>query len=175
MTQPQDYTNAAKLDILDMLSREALGIFEFRRIADIASMMCPLVDSLGQAVEHEQLGRTMHVSESKAPHLHSVLSGRTFDGQALLRAKYSELQQSHRELKLAHLGVQDAAAQVEHERRGIENDKNLLKAHAESLERERERVGLLAASAGVTINLPRLPALPSLGGGTEETEEQPDL
>lgn len=162
MTQPQDYINAAKLDILDLLSRETPGIFEFRRVSDIANTMCLLVDSFGQPGEHIQLGVTMRASEDKAPNLHAVLCGRAFDGQALLRAKYAELTQSHRDLKLAHLGVQDAAAQVAQARADVASDKSLLEAHAASLERERERLHLLAASAGVQINLPLLPELPSL-------------
>jgi hypothetical protein len=171
MTKLQDYVDAAKLDILNLISKESPGVYEFRRASDIAGMMPALIDSYGQPTEHTQLVTTTRVSEDKAPTLHSVLLGRAFNGSALLQEKYAEMERHHRDLKIAALNIQDAAAQLTQQRSEVELHKKSLLLHEEALVRERERLQLSAATAGVSIVLPPLPELPASLRETEEEDE----
>jgi hypothetical protein len=154
--------DAAKLDILALLGRDTQGIYEFRRVSHVAALMCDLIDSAGQPHEHGQIVRVMREAEDRHINLFNALMGRAFDGQEALRRKYEELQQHHRQLKVAQLGIEDAAARIDVERAVIEVGKKALTAHAEALERERERLHLLAAGEGVEIKLPALPELPAM-------------
>ncbi len=173
-TQHEDYINAAKLDILDLLGREKPRVFEFRRVSEIGKLMCDLINGFGQPVEHSEIILATRLSEDRAPHLHDVLIGRQFNGNDLLRAKYDEMSQKHRELKIAAIGIQDAAAKVEQAQADIDHHKKALRMHEEALERERERLQLVAATAGVQINLPTLPELPAslLDGNEDEAYEE---
>jgi hypothetical protein len=162
--------DAAKVDILEHLQKEIPGVYEFRRIAEIANVMIPLINSFGNHHEHGALAGAMRDSEIIAPHLFEVLAGRAFDGNATLREKYATMLEQQTQLRRTMLDVQDAAQQVALQRHELDAHEVALKAHEGVLERERERLQLEARTRGKEITLPALPRLtnPDDEGGDED-------
>jgi hypothetical protein len=96
MKDLKTFTDAAKLDVLNLLSKDTPHIFEFRRAAEICGIAAALC---GDRDEQMSIGRAIHAAEDKAPLLHSALVGRAFDGEAMLQDKYEELKAHHTELR----------------------------------------------------------------------------
>ena len=156
---PEDYANAAKLDILEILSKEKLGVFEYRRAEEVAKAMVLFLGSLGTPAEHGVIRVTIDMAEYKAPHLHSVLLGRAFDGEELLEKKYAEMLSQHTQLRHAALHIQDAQSVIRRDRAEVESHKSALREHEKQLGIERERLQLAADSANKNLSLPVLPQL----------------
>lgn len=163
MTQPQDYADAAKLDILEILSSDSLGVFEFRRAQEIAKTMVLLIDSYGSPAEQGVIRVAIDEAEYKAPHLHGVLIGRAFDGQNLLNKKYAEMLEQHTELRTAGLAIHHAQSVLAQDQAEVDSNRVALAEHEKRLGIERERLQLAAGGAA------RLPVLPKLTRPDEDT------
>ena len=115
-TPLKDFTDAAKLDILNILSADKPGVFEFRRALDITRQMVDFVNSYGTPVEHGAFVQAINMAESKAPNFHSVLLGRAFDGDSLLHKKYEQMLNEHTQLRHAALNIADAQTRIARDR-----------------------------------------------------------
>jgi hypothetical protein len=176
----KDIVTAAKLDILKLLEGEKPHTFEFRRVGEVCDIMIDVCNSFGHPAEHGTLSSAAREAETKAPTLHSVLMGRAFDGNALLREKYEELTNSHTRLRKKALDIADARAKVaqgeavlEMKNNELSMRTNILQEYEARLERERERLQLTAGEQGVEIDLPDLPQLPD-DFGKHEDEDEPE-
>jgi predicted ATPase len=158
-TPLKDFTDAAKLDVLETLKTNEPGVFEWRRAQTIAAQMIDLCNSYGSPVEHGAIAQAIRMAETGAPNLHDVLLGRAFDGDGLLTQKYEEMLKQHTELRHAALNIADARAEVSRDRVAVEATKAEVKAAHEQLAIERERLQLQADAAGKSVNLPTLPKL----------------
>jgi hypothetical protein len=158
-TPLKDFTDAAKLDILNILSAEKPAVFEFRRVQDIAQQMVDFVNSYGTPVEHGAFVQAINMAESKSPNLHDVFLGRAFDGHGLLVQKYEQMLREHTELRHAALNIAEANEVIRRDRAEVESEKEELKATHRKLAIERERLQLSADAAGKQVNLPTLPRL----------------
>lgn len=157
--QRSAYIAAAKLDMLEQLTKPQPGVFEFRMIAEIANTMIPILNSMGTNVENETIATAMRKVQDRSPQLYEALAGRAFDTDALLRDKFDEMRQQHRELQLAAIDIQQARDKAVVDAAEIDARKASLGAYEKSLALERERLQLVANTRGVTLNLPALPAL----------------
>ncbi len=101
------YTDAMKVDILAVLENPDLGVFELRKIQNIAKLMVDLTNSNETYSEQDGVGAATRDSESIAPTLHQALMSRTFDGESALRGAYIALLEQYSELKGAAVEVQD--------------------------------------------------------------------
>lgn len=147
-------SDAAKLDILALFEKEAPGIFEFRRMTEIAQIVC---DLFGAPREHAALDLALRRSEHSAPTLHAVLLGVAFDGDALLNDRYRDMLEKLRKLRTAKAQLDNAADQLrikEAQQRATDVE---LKAIARSLERERESLQLVAETKGLSFEVPEIP------------------
>lgn len=170
----QNYAEAAKLDIMEILTKDVAGIFEFRRISDIAAMMCPLIDAIGNPAEHAQVERTLTSAESKAPNLFRALTSRVFDAQGVVQRKYELVSNLHHDLKVKSLDLQKAAADITVERASLNAHKDALAAYEQKLQLERERLQLEAGIAHKQLVLPALPALPNIDAHAAEVDNDLD-
>jgi hypothetical protein len=176
----KDIVTAAKLDILKLLEGEKPHTFEFRRVGEVCDIMIDVCNSFGQPAEHGSLSSAAREAETKAPVLHSVLMGRAFDGNALLREKYEELTNIHTRLRKKALDIADARAKVSQDEAVLEMKNSELKVrqglmqeYEARLERERERLQLTAGERGIDIDLPDLPQLPANFGREADDEDAP--
>lgn len=166
--EAKPYCDAAKLDILNLLSKEeGLGVFEFRQIKTIAEAMELLVDAVGTPTEQGVIRITLDMAEYKAPTLHKALIDRAFDGETLLQRKYQKMLDEHTQVRHAALAVQSARSVLAQERSLVASHKMALKEHEHQLRIERERLQLEAGNAGRTISLPALPQLTSPDEGSD--------
>lgn len=153
------YKEAVTLDIVALLDKETPGIFEFRRIAEIASMVVQLFGATDAREESEAVNNILRIVEFKAPNLHDALMARVFDGKNTLRQKYEQLVGQERQLKQAKLNIESARDGLKHEEARLAAHETLLKLHEKHLEREQERLQLTADTAGVKVDLLALPRL----------------
>lgn len=167
-TPLKDFTDAAKLDILNILSADEPGVFEFRRARDIAHQLVDFINSYGEPVEHDAVVQAINMAETKAPYFLNVLMGRAFDGNALLHKKYEEMLDEHTQLRHAALNIADAQARISRDLAETETKKDELLTIRAQLEIERERLQLHADTTGQRVNLPTLPKL------TRPEPEDPD-
>jgi hypothetical protein len=163
------FTDAAKLDILNLLSKDEPHIFEFRRAAEICGIASALCGASGTPTEQSAISGAIRNAEDKAPLLHGALLGRAFDGEAMLREKYDELKAHHTDLRRKALDIEEAREQVGQAHRLVEDRHATLRDYEASLQRERERLQLEADTKGVTLELPALPA--PLGGEDEDAQD----
>lgn len=155
------YADAVTIDILELLQRDELGVFEFRRISQICGYMVPLMNSIGTPSENGQHGSSMRATEDHAPMLYSVLEGRTFDGNAALREKYRELQTFHTRLKESRLDIEEAQSALYIQEADLSKHRLLLEEQTKHIARERERLELSAGREGKHVELPPMPLLPA--------------
>ncbi len=157
--EAKPYCDAAKLDILDLLDKPAIGLFEFRQITAIAAAMELLVDAVGTPTEQGIIRITMDMAEYKAPNLHRSLIDRAFDGEELLKRKYAKMLGEHTQVRQAALDIQTARSGLVQEQALVESHKTALLEHERQLGVERERLQLGANAQGISTNLPVLPRL----------------
>lgn len=170
MDNLKKYTDAAKLDILNLIEKDEPHVFEFRRAAEICQFASMLCGYDGTPDEHIGVSLVIRAAEDKAPMLYDALMGRAFNGEALLREKYEEIRAHHTQLRRKALDIAEAQEKLLQDKASARGREEALRAYERSLERERERLQLEADSRGVALDLPELPQLPSKGD--EETDEE---
>lgn len=178
--QLQGYVDAAKLDILELLSREKLNVFEFRRLIDICEVMIPLCNSAaGGMLMPDVITHALWESEDNlAPTLHGALGGHVFDVDTLLQEKYKAMARTHSDLrakiamtKLAERDYESGrrilAAQIENvgfEEAALAAERQLLEARTKQLDRRE-----LALTSGESASKQL-----SQGGETIEATVEPE-
>jgi hypothetical protein len=100
-----------------------------------------------------------------SPNLHEALINRAFGGEVLLREKYQELKGLHDQLRHKALDIATANDDVNRRQREVEQHAEKLRDHEKHLERERERLMLVAGERKIDLSLP---ALPTLDGEDED-------
>lgn len=92
MTDTKPFIDALKVDIMLMLKKEDLGVFELRRISNVTRAMVDLLNSVDNFQEHDGFQTAMReTADGKAPTLHQALITRTFDGESAFKAMYMDL------------------------------------------------------------------------------------
>jgi hypothetical protein len=171
--EAKPYCDAAKLDILDLLDKPAIGLFEFRQITAIAQAMELLVDAVGTPTEQGIIRITLDMAEYKAPNLHKALINRAFDGEELLQKKYAKMLDEHTQVRHAALQIQTARSELAQEQTLLSSHKSALREHEQQLRIERERLQLEASNQGRNVNLPALPQLTDPDAEESDTEPKP--
>lgn len=99
--QLQRYVDAAKLDLLDLLNRPTLNVFEFRRMAELCDTMIDLCNSAaGGFLLPQAITDAMWQSENgKAPTLFQALGGHIFDSETMLAEKYNAMARDHADMR----------------------------------------------------------------------------
>lgn len=163
MTNLKRYTDAAKLDLMELLTKESPNIFEFRRAGQLCQIMIDLINGVQSShLTHKAIADAMWEAEDKAPTLHKALGGHIFDGDDLLREKYKYMVEAHSNLKAKYADVLERENLV----RGAEDGIALM---AQNLDVEQrilaaERQELNALGAGRPAQTPVLSAdLPPAG------------
>jgi hypothetical protein len=174
-TPLKDFTDAAKLDIFNILTADNPHVFEFRRAQDIAAAMLPFINAQGHPGEHREVEALIRMAESKAPTLHDVLLGRAFDGDALLEQKYAQMLSEHTQLRHAALNIAEANETIARDRAEVISKQAEVKAAHRALSIERERLQLQADTEGKKVNLPTLPKLTKPRPVDEDEGEEVDL
>lgn len=167
------YCGAVAADIINILNkRDTIGIFEFRRIEKISALTTRLLNSVGTPDARYGHSEAMRKFETLAPTLYTVLENQAFDGNALLKEKYEEVQAVHTRLKGAQLDLEAAQSllRIQEAERG--QHMLLLREQETHIERERERLELAADRIGKDIELPDMPQLPANFGGSEVEDEE---
>ena len=99
--QIQLYVDSAKLDMLEFFQKPQLGVYEFRKLADICDIMINLCDAASAGfISPQAIHTALWASEVKAPTLHKALGGHVFDADELLKIKYETMARAHEELRL---------------------------------------------------------------------------
>lgn len=153
------YTDAATVDILGFLHVSEPHIFDFRRIQTIAAAMTRLIGSIGTPAELIDTADAMRAMEGVSENLHHALEGHAFDGEELLRKKYQELHEFHRDLSQRKLDMEEAHSLLSLAKDKMTLQRRLLDEQATHIERERERLQLQASTAGKMVDLPPMPVL----------------
>ena len=149
--QLQKYIEAAKLDLLDYLSRPTLNVFEFRRVAEVCDIMIALCNMAGGGLLLPQAitDALWATEEGKAPTLHQALGGHVFDTETLLAEKYKAMARDHSAMRQKHAdavmaerdfvkGSRVLAIELDnlvHEQAGVAAERQLLAGKMEELGR----------------------------------------
>lgn len=149
--QLQKYVEAAKLDLLDLLSRPTLNVFEFRRIAEICDIMITLCNmaSSGMLLPQSITDALWASEEGKAPTLHQALGGHVFDTDTLIAEKYKAMARDHSQMRQKTADAMMAERDFEkgrrilsseldnlvHEQAGVAAERQLLAGRMEELNR----------------------------------------
>lgn len=152
--QLQKYVEAAKLDLLDYLSRPTLNVFEFRRVAEVCDIMITLCNTAaGGTLFPQAITDALWAAEDgKAPTLHQALGGHVFDTDTLIAEKYKAMARDHSQMRQKHAdavlaerdferGRRILSAELDnlvHEQAGVAAERQLLSGKREELE-QRER------------------------------------
>lgn len=161
MTKTADikrYTDAVKLDILDLLNRERLGVFEFRRIERISQAMIPLLNSAGTSFTHQSIADALWAAEDIAPTLHAALGGHIFDGDTLLAQKYETMRDQHSELRNRYEAVLEHETEMRRVAAHVMREARLVGSERQLLAQERKRLALGPELDRPMREMPRLSA-----------------
>ena len=164
------YSDAAKLDMIELFQKETLDVFEFRRIAEICNIMIPLLNSVGSSFSHQSVSDALWHAEDRARNLHHVLGGHTFDGNEMLREKYRSMAELHGTLRAKYADVLEREADLIQVKNHLALKEINLETEARALAAERRVLSLREGSA-----MDEIPALPAniVESPSEPADETP--
>jgi hypothetical protein len=181
---------AIKADIVEQLARsEIIGVFELRRIGQIATLAIDLVNSLQTPSHGVAYVETLKRITDICPHMNEVLQQHIFDGEAVLKEGYERLLGRHHDMQREALSIQQArqalqleSVTIDNQRRAVEAERQLVLAETERLKQlsalnaqradspDSEAIQQRLVALGADIEAARKKALPEAKEPAEEAD-----
>lgn len=142
---------AIRVDVMRVLERPNLDLFEIRRIAKQMRLFGDLVGSVGHLNEHSAVRSHLQELEDVAPTVYAFLLDRAFDGEQLLKEGYERLIARQHQLQREALALEQAADQQAVQALNLRAKQASLELREEVVERDGLRVKALAAQIGAEV------------------------